>query len=89
MPVTFHAWHVKHVKIREPSHVLGCTLLRGIGYSWECRCGEKGSIFGSYRKARIDAMAHAADLHDPGVPCDPAALAEIVQLAKDAAGVTD
>jgi len=87
--VTLHAWHVRHVKIREPSHVLGCTLLRGIGYSWECRCGEKGSIFGSYRQARVDAVNHVADFAEPGVPGDPAALAEIVQLAKDAAGVTD
>ena len=73
--VTLHAWHVRHVKIREPSHVLGCDLLRGIGYTWECRCGEKGSIFGDYRKARIDAVTHAAHFQAPGVPGDPPAFA--------------
>jgi len=87
--VTLHAWNVRHVNIREPSHVLGCTLLRGIGYSWECRCGQRGSIFGSYRQARIDAVNHIADLEAPLIPGEPSALAEIVQLAKDAAGVTD
>src|SRR5690348_11992304 len=44
--VPLHVVTVGRVTLREPSHILGCQLVRGIGWSWACRCGERGRIVG-------------------------------------------
>ena len=67
-----HFWQVKRVRAREHSHVLGCELLRGIGYSWSCRCGERGAIFDTRGAARLDAIKHATNLGKPRVTVDDA-----------------
>jgi hypothetical protein len=46
------------VRVREPSHILGCELLRGVGFSWRCSCGEKGKVVATWREARADGEDH-------------------------------
>jgi hypothetical protein len=55
-----HAVTVRPFRIREPSHVLGCDLIRGVGYRWECSCGERGKVMGDWRSAQMDKRRHLA-----------------------------
>jgi hypothetical protein len=87
--MSLHAYGVGRVTIREPSHILGCTLVRGIGYSWRCRCGAKGAIFDTWRQARDDAAQHAKLLAVQPVTADLSAGVEAVQFGEGVAGVTD
>ena len=53
-----HRVTVGSVRVREPSHVLGCELLRGVGFSWRCNCGERGKVHTTWRQARDEAESH-------------------------------
>ena len=53
-----HRVTVGSVRVREPSHVLGCELLRGVGFSWRCSCGERGKVQTTWKLARDDSKLH-------------------------------
>ena len=54
-----HAITVRAVKLELQSDDWRCRVLRGIGYSWACRCGERGPILKSHRAALIAGREHA------------------------------
>ena len=74
--VALHAVELYPVRIREPSHVLGCDLVRGIGFSWRCRCGERGKVYGSWREARAEGMDHVRNLAVPVIAANEPAREE-------------
>lgn len=54
-----HSFVVRPVRIRREDNLLGVTALRGIGYRWECRCGECGELRRDYMVALSEGRAHA------------------------------
>lgn len=87
--VTLHALRIYRVTKREPHAVLGCYLVRGIGYSWECRCGERGDLWKTWREARFEGIYHADNTPAPPVTADLPRLILTADFPEDAAGVTD
>jgi hypothetical protein len=55
-----HAVRVRAIKLELHSEPLRCSVLRGIGYSWACSCGERGPIMKSHRLARLAGREHSA-----------------------------
>ena len=72
--MSLHAVTVGSVRLKEASAELGCDRLRGIGFAWKCRCGERGVIRGSYREARFDGTKHVLDAGVQAGPSDPSEL---------------
>ena len=65
-----HRMSIRPVRLRERSHVLGCDLLRGVGFRAECSCGWRGHVLDSIAKARWERNDHVAELMD-GVTSAP------------------
>lgn len=66
-----HSFVVRPVRIRREDNLLGVTALRGIGYRWECRCGECGEIRREYLVALQGGRDHAAAAADAGHAASP------------------
>jgi hypothetical protein len=59
--MTLHAVIVRRVTIHGPHPDWRCEVVRGIGYSWACRCKERGKIWRTHAEARADGRRHVAE----------------------------
>lgn len=56
--LVLHRVTVGRVTIRRPHPHFGCEHVYGIGWSWVCRCGGRGQIYGSREVAKENGVLH-------------------------------
>lgn len=68
-----HRLTYRPVRLRQFAPLLGCDLLKGIGYTWQCSCGERGPILRELREARDAGRSHVVTAENPesGHATDP------------------
>jgi hypothetical protein len=66
--VAGHHVTVGPVRVERDDGLRVARHLRGIGYAWRCRCGERGAIRRTWREARDEGLAH--QLAPPAAPAE-------------------